>query len=30
MHTEMNNVPARLISIVSLDSEDIIKAGVAR
>jgi len=26
----MNNVPARLISIVSLDSEDIIKAGVAR
>jgi len=26
----MNNVPARLISILSLDSEDIIKAGVAR
>jgi len=30
MHTEMNTVPARLISIVSFESEDSIKAGVAR
>jgi len=30
MHTEINTIPARLISIVSLESEDSIKAGVAR